>query len=323
MKAIVITRPGGPDVLQVQDREDPQPTGDEVLIEVRAAGLNRADLIQREGRYAAPPGVPADIPGLEVSGIVKACGPAVTSWKPGDPVCALIAGGGYARYAIAREGQCLPVPADFSFSEAAALPEALATVWSNVFQRGALKAGENFLVHGGNSGIGTSAIQLARAFGSTVYTTVGSEEKGNICLDLGASRFINYKTQDFAEELNDTGIDVILDMVGGDYLQKNIRILREEGRLVYINSVGGNTPSLNLHQLMVKRLIVTGSTLRGRDYAWRKALSAELLTHVWPLLNSGQYKALIYRTLPYADAVEAHRLMESGQHSGKIILSWD
>src|SRR5579859_4479875 len=205
MKAIIITRPGDPGVLQVQERADPRPTGDEVLIQVRAAGLNRADLIQREGKYAAPPGVPADIPGLEVSGVVRSCGPAVTSWKPGDAVCALIAGGGYAQYAIAREGQCLPVPANFSFAEAAAIPEALATVWSNVFQRGALQAGENFLVHGGNSGIGTGAIQLARAFGATVYTTVGSEEKGNICLGLGACRFINYKTQDFAEELKDTG----------------------------------------------------------------------------------------------------------------------
>ena len=323
MKAIIITQSGGPEVLQVQDRPDPQPTGDEVLIEVKASGLNRADIIQRQGNYAAPPGVPADIPGLEVSGIVRACGPAVTQWKPGDKVCALIAGGGYAQYITAREGQCLPIPSNFGFVQAAALPEALSTVWSNVFQRGALKSGENFLVHGGNSGIGTAAIQLAKGFGATVYTTVGSEEKGRICLDLGAHRFINYKTQDFAEEWKDIGIDVILDMVGGDYLQKNIRVLRADGRLVYINAVAGNNPGINLNQVMVKRLIITGSTLRGRDYAWRNALSAELRAKVWPLLAAGAFKALIYQTLPYTAAAEAHRLMDTGQHTGKIMLSWD
>jgi putative PIG3 family NAD(P)H quinone oxidoreductase len=322
MKVIVITAPGGPEVLQVQDRPDPIPQNDEVLIEVKASGLNRADLLQRSGNYPAPPGAPADIPGLEISGVVKSCGPAATQWKPGDKVCALIAGGGYAELVIAREGQCLPIPADFDFIQAGAIPEALSTVWSNVFQRGALKAGENFLVHGGNSGIGTGAIQLAKAFGATVYTTVGSEEKGNICLRLGAHRFINYKTQDFAEELKDAKIDVILDMIGGDYLQKNIRILREEGRLVYINAVTGNTPPINLHQLMVKRLTLTGSTLRGRDYAWRKALNDELSKRVWPVLTAGRYIPLVYRTLPYAEAAEAHRLMDSGQHTGKIMLSW-
>jgi NADPH2:quinone reductase len=322
MKVIVITAPGGPEVLQVQDRPDPIPQNDEVLIEVKASGLNRADLLQRSGNYPAPPGAPADIPGLEISGVVKSCGPAATQWKPGDKVCALIAGGGYAELVIAREGQCLPIPANFDFIQAGAIPEALSTVWSNVFQRGALKAGENFLVHGGNSGIGTGAIQLAKAFGATVYTTVGSEEKGNICLRLGAHRFINYKTQDFAEELKDAKIDVILDMIGGDYLQKNIRILREEGRLVYINAVTGNTPPINLHQLMVKRLTLTGSTLRGRDYAWRKALNDELSKRVWPVLAAGRYIPLVYRTLPYAEAAEAHRLMDSGQHTGKIMLSW-
>jgi putative PIG3 family NAD(P)H quinone oxidoreductase len=323
MKAIVITAPGGPEVLQVQDRPDPQPTGDEVLIEVKASGLNRADLLQRQGNYPPPPGAPTDIPGLEVSGIVKSIGPAVTQWKPGDKVCALIAGGGYAQLVVTREGQCLPMPPNLDFVQAAAIPEALSTVWSNVFQRGALQSGENFLVHGGNSGIGTAAIQLAKAFGATVYTTVGSEEKGRNCLDLGAHRFINYKTQDFAEELKEIGIDVILDMVGGDYLQKNIRILRPDGRLVYINSVAGNTPGINLHQVMVKRLIITGSTLRGRDYAWRKALSAELEAKVLPLVAIGAYKAVIYKTLPYTRAAEAHRLMDTGQHTGKIMLSWE
>jgi NADPH2:quinone reductase len=323
MKAIIITQPGGPAVLAVEDRDDPRPQGDEVLIEVRASGLNRADIIQRQGNYPAPPGVPADIPGLEVAGVVVQCGPEVTLWKPGDKVCALIAGGGYAQYAIAREGQCLPVPVMFNFTEAAALPEAIGTVWSNVFQRGKLKAGENFLVHGGNSGIGTAAIQLAKAIGCTVYTTVGSEEKGNIALGLGADRFVNYKTQDFAIGLATVGIDVILDMVGGEYLGKNIRVLREEGRIVYINSVGGNSPAINLHQLMTKRITITGSTLRSRDYTWRKALSAEIQEKVWPIILAGQYKPLIYRALPYTQAADAHRLMESGGHSGKIILTWE
>src|SRR5579859_4666946 len=207
MKAIIITHPGGPDVLQVQDRETPQPAGDEVLIEVKASGLNRADLFQRGGNYPAPPGVPADIPGLEVSGIITRCAPAVTQFKQGDKVCALIAGGGYAQFVTAREGQCLPIPANLDFIEAAALPEAIGTSWSNIFQRGRLTAGENLLIHGGNSGIGTAAIQLGKAFGATVYVTVGSEEKGNACLSLGAHRFINYKTQDFAVELADIGID--------------------------------------------------------------------------------------------------------------------
>jgi putative PIG3 family NAD(P)H quinone oxidoreductase len=323
MKAVIITQPGGPEVLQVQDRDDPKPVGDEVLIAIKASGLNRADIIQRQGNYAAPSGVPADIPGLEVAGIVNACGPGVAQWKPGDKVCALIAGGGYAQYVLAREGQCLPIPPNSDFTQAAALPEALSTVWSNVFQRGALKAGENFLVHGGNSGIGTAAIQLAKAFGATVYTTVGTEEKGAICLRLGAHRFINYKTQDFGEELKETGIDVILDMIGGDYLQRNIRILRPEGRLVYINAVAGNTPGINLHQVMARRLTITGSTLRGRDYPWRKALSAELYKNIWPLLDTGAYKPLIFETLPYTQAPQAHRLMDSGRHTGKIILSWE
>lgn len=323
MKAIVITHPGDPDVLRVEDRESSMPGGDEVLIAVQASGLNRADLFQRKGNYPPPPGVPADIPGLEVAGHIVRCGPAVTAWKTGDAVCALIAGGGYAQFVTAREGQCLPVPAGFSFPEAAALPEAIATVWSNVFRRGQLKAGENFLVHGGSSGIGTAAIQLAKAFGATVYATVGSEEKGKACLQLGARRYINYKVQDFAAELGSVGIDVILDMVGGDYLAKNLRILREEGRLVYINAVAGNSAELNIHQLMTRRITITGSTLRGRDYAWRKALSAELEEKVWPLMAAGNYRPVIDRILPYTEAAAAHRRMESGEHIGKILLSWE
>jgi NADPH:quinone reductase len=323
MKAIVISHPGGPEVLQVSDYKTPTPGPDEVLIEVKASGLNRADLIQRAGHYPAPPGVPADIPGMEVAGTITACGPAVTQWKPGDPVCALIAGGGYAQYVTAREGQCMPIPANFSFAEAACLPETISTVWSNVFQRGRLKTGENLLVHGGSSGIGVTAIQLAKALGIPVYVTVGSDEKGKACLTFGAARYVNYKTRDFAVELAGIGMDVILDMVGGDYLQKNMDLLREEGRLVYINAVGGNRVPLNLTQLMTKRLTLTGSTLRGRDYTFRKALATDIHTHVWPLIEAGHYKAVIYKTFPYTQAPAAHQLMESSEHIGKIILTWD
>ncbi len=323
MKAIVISHPGGPEVLRVQEYKTPAPGPDEVLIAVKASGLNRADLLQRAGNYPPPPGVPADIPGMEVAGTITACGPAVTQWKPGDRVCALIAGGGYAQYVTAREGQCLPIPANFSFAEAACLPETISTVWSNVFQRGRLKTGENLLVHGGSSGIGVTAIQLAKAFGTPVYVTVGSEEKGKACIDFGAKRYINYKTHDFGVELAGIGMDVILDMVGGDYFQKNMNLLREEGRLVYINAVGGNRVQLNLTQIMSKRLTLTGSTLRGRDYAFRKALATDIHTHVWPLIEAGHYKAVIYKTFPYTEAPAAHQLMESSEHIGKIILTWD
>ena len=323
MKAIVISQPGKPDVLRVQDYPNPEYGPDEVLIEVKASGLNRADLLQREGHYPPPAGVPADIPGMEVAGTVVACGNAVTGWKPGDAVCALIAGGGYAQYVKAREGQCLPIPANFTFAEAASLPEAISTVWSNVFQRGKLKAGENFLVHGGSSGIGVAAIQLAKAFGARVFVTVGSEEKGAACIGLGADRYINYKTRDFASELADIGMDVILDMVGGDYLPKNMQLLREEGRLVCINAVNGSRVQLNITRMMAKRLTLTGSTLRGRDYAFRKALSTEIHKEVWPLITAGRFKPVIAKIFPYTEAPAAHQLMASSQHIGKIILKWE
>jgi len=323
MKAIVISQPGKPDVLRVQDYPTPEYGPDEVLIEVKASGVNRADLFQREGHYPAPAGVPADIPGMEVAGTVVACGDAVTAWKPGDGVCVLVAGGGYAQYIKAREGQCLPIPPNFTFAEAACLPEAISTVWSNVFQRGQLKAGENLLVHGGSSGIGVAAIQLGKAFGARVIVTVGSDEKGAACIQLGADRYINYKTQDFASELSAVGIDVILDMVGGDYFPKNIGLLREEGRLVYINAVNGSRVQLNLSQIMAKRLTLTGSTLRGRDYAFRKALSAEIHKEVWPVITAGRFKPVIDKVLPFTEAPAAHELMASSQHIGKIILSWE
>ena len=266
MKAIVITKPGASAVLQLRDYPTPPPGDEEVLIEVKAAGLNRADLSQRQGNYPAPPGVPADIPGLEVSGIVVACGTNVAMWRPGDKVCALLAGGGYTEFVAVKEGQCLPQPESLGFAEAAALPEAVFTIWHNVFERGALQPGETLLIHGGSSSIGTAGIQLAKAFGSKVVVTVGNDEKGHNCRQLGADVFINYKKLDFEKELANEGVDVILDMVGGDYLSKNINILKPEGRLVYINTVGGETTQLNLRQIMFKRLTITGSTLRSRDY---------------------------------------------------------
>jgi NADPH2:quinone reductase len=320
MKAIVITHPGGPEVLKLQDYPDPEIGADEVLIEVKASGLNRSDVFQRKGNYPAPPGVSADIPGLELAGIVVKCGISVTMWKPGDKVCALVAGGGYAEYASVKEGQCLPIPQGFSFAEAASLPETIYTVWSNVFQRGKLIAGENLLVHGGNSGIGITAIQLGKAFGAKVFVTVGSEEKGKACLELGAEAYVNYKTQDFEEVLANKGIDVVLDMIGGEYLKKNLTVLRPEGRLVYINAVDGNKVQLNISQVMMKRLTITGSTLRSRDYQFKKELTADIKKKVWPLMDSGKFKPVIFKTFPLAEAAEAHRLLESGTHTGKIIL---
>lgn len=320
MKAAVITQPGAPEVLQWKDYTSPQPGKEEVLIEVKAAGINRADVAQRQGRYPSPAGVPADIPGLEVAGIVVSCGEGVTQWQPGDKVCALLAGGGYAEQVTVKEGQCLPVPEGYSFAEAASLPETIFTVWSNIFQRGALKSGETLLVHGGSSGIGVTAIQLAHALGNKVIVTVGSEEKGAACIQLGADRFINYKTTDFEQALAGEGIDVILDMVGGEYLPKNVRILREEGRLVYINTMGGNRVELDLGLVMRKRLTVTGSTLRAREYDYKKALTADIKEHVWPLLTAGKFKPVIYKTFPFEEAAAAHQLMESSEHIGKIIL---
>ncbi|WP_160711738.1 NAD(P)H-quinone oxidoreductase [Chitinophaga solisilvae] len=320
MKAIVITRAGEPEVLQLKDYLTPQPGPDEVLIAVKAAGVNRADVSQRKGNYPAPPGVPADIPGLEAAGEVVQCGAAVTMWKPGDKVCALLAGGGYAEYVTVKEGQCLPVPDGWTFAEAASIPETVFTVWSNVFQRAGLKAGERLLVHGGSSGIGITAIQLGKAMGATVIVTVGSEEKGNACMQWGADAYINYKTQDFEAVLADEGVDVILDMVGGEYLGKNLHIMKPEGRLVYINAMEGNTPPINIFTVMTKRLTVTGSTLRSREYSFKKMLAADMLQKVWPLIHAGKFKPAVYAVFPFTQAPEAHRLMESSRHIGKIVL---
>lgn len=321
MKAVVISRPGGPEVLQLKDHPTPHAVADEVLIEVKAAGLNRADIFQRKGNYAAPAGVPPDIPGMELAGIVVGCGPEVTQWKPGDEVCALVAGGGYAEYAAVREGQCLPVPQGLSFAEAAGLPEAVFTVWSNVFQRGALKAGESLLVHGGNSGIGTTAIQIAHALGARVVVTTGTDEKGRKCLELGADQFINYKTEDFEQILAGEGVDVILDMVGGAYFARNCNILRPDGRLVYINAMSREPAIADIRQIMSKRLVITGSILRNREYAFKERLAKEVRAHVWPLIEAGKFRPVIYRTFAFSAASEAHALLEKGEHTGKIILT--
>jgi NADPH:quinone reductase len=320
MKALVISRPGLADVLQIQERPRPSISPSQVLIRVRAAGLNRADLIQREGRYPAPSGVPADVPGLEVSGTIEATGAEVARWKDGDAVCALLAGGGQAEYVAVEAGHCLPVPHGWSFIDAASLPEAVFTVWHNVFQRGALRTGENFLVHGGSSGIGQTALQLARARGAVAFATAGNESKCRACEEAGARRAINYKTEDFEAALKDLGMDVILDMVGGEYTAKNLRILRPEGRLVFINAMKGSKCEVNIQQIMSRRLTVTGSTLRSREDAFKAALAAEVEREVWPLIEAGKFQARVYKVFPLADAAGAHRLMETSEHIGKIVL---
>ena len=320
MKAIVISQPGGPEVLTLMERADPALDAGEVLIRVKAAGVNRADVSQRKGNYPPPKGVVADVPGLEVAGVVEACGAGVTRWKVGDAVCALLAGGGYAEKATVAAGQCLPVPRGMSFADAAALPEAMFTVWSNVFQRGRLAAGETLLVHGGTSGIGMAAIQLARATGSRVFATAGSDEKCRAAEAAGAERCVNYRTADFEAELKEAGVDVVLDMIGGDYVAKNLNLLRPEGRLVFINTTKGAKVEVNLRQVMAQRLTITGSTLRSREVEFKRALAAEIEARVWPLIEAGEVKASVFRVFPLSEAAEAHKLMESSAHVGKIVL---
>ncbi len=326
MKAIVITNPGGPDVLQTEERPMPVCKANEVLVKVAAAGVNRPDVSQRKGHYPPPPGASPDIPGLEIAGTVVETGPDVTRWKAGDKVCALVTGGGYAEYSAAPAGQCLLVPGNLSFVEAAALPETFFTVWSNVFDRGRLKTGESLLVHGGSSGIGVAAIQMAKALGSTVYVTAGTDEKCRFCEELGAAKAINYKTESFAEAIsqitNGKGVDVILDMVGGDYMQGNIKSLANDGRLVMINMMMGKDVQLDLSLVMTKRLTITGSALRPRDTAFKAAIAQSLEKNVWPLLGSGKIKPIIYQVFPVEKAADAHRLMESSQHIGKIVLEF-
>lgn len=323
MKAVVISQPGPADVLSLVERPDPVIRDSEVLVRVKAAGVNRADVIQREGKYPAPPGVSPDIPGLEVSGIVAACGTAVTRWKVGDPVCALLAGGGYAGLVAIEAGHCLPVPAGLSFTDAAALPEAVQTVWSNVFQRGRLQTGERLLVHGGTSGIGMAAIQLATLFGATVFATAGTDEKCRACEAAGATRGINYHQEDFETALKADGVDVILDMIGGDYTAKNLRLLRPDGRLVFINAMKGGKAEFSAHQVMSRRLTITGSTLRARESAFKTALATDVERHVWPLVAAGRFRPNVFSVFPLAQAADAHRLMESSRHIGKLVLAID
>lgn len=319
MKAITISQPGNPEVLNLVEMEQPVPGLNEVLIRVKAAGLNRLDIAQRKGLYPAPPGAPADIPGVEVSGIIEQCGPAVTRWKVGESVCALLSGGGYAEYVVVDSGSCLPIPKGLNFIQAASLPEAAFTVWHNVFQRGQLKSAENFLVHGGTSGIGVMAIQLAKVFGANVFSTAGSDEKCHACTDFGATRCINYKTQDFEEELQSTGMDVILDMIGGDYINKEINIMRPEGRLILINAKTSELQG-NVFSVMQKRLTISGSTLRARDLSFKSTLAFEVLAHVWPQIEEAKVKPVVYEVFPLHEAFKAHQLMETSAHTGKIIL---
>lgn len=323
MKVVVVERPGTPEVLQIGEMDRPEPSENEVLIEVHAAGINRPDCAQRQGTYPPPPGA-SEILGLEVAGKVVACGKGVQRWRVGDSVCALIAGGGYAEYAVAPEGQCLPIPTGFSMLEAAAIPETFFTVWTNLFESGRLQKGETVLIHGGSGGIGTTAIQLSKAFGATVYTTVGKKEAVASCEKLGADKVILYKDEDFVAVTKDMtagrGVDVILDMVGGDYFARNIEALAPMGRLVQIATLRGTKGELDLRKMMSKRLTLTGSTLRGRSIAEKTRLAGALEEKVWPLLNGGKLKPVIFKTFSLQEARAAHELMESSAHTGKIVL---
>jgi NADPH2:quinone reductase len=323
MTAIEITAPGDPDVLRPATRPVPQPAKGEILIEVYAAGINRPDVLQRMGKYEPPPGT-TDIPGLEAAGVVAALGEDVVDIKVGDRVCALLAGGGYAEYVAVPAAQALPIPAGLSMVEAACLPETYFTVWSNVFDRGRLKAGETFLVHGGSSGIGTTAIPLAKQFGARVFATAGSTEKCIACTQIGADRAINYKTEDFVEviktETGGKGVDVVLDMVGGDYIPRTISVMATEGRHVSIAFLQSPKVALNFFPVMTKRLTLTGSTLRARSVADKKAIADQLREKVWPLLAAKKIAPLVFQTFPLSAAAAAHALMETSQHIGKIAL---
>jgi NADPH2:quinone reductase len=320
MNAILIQAPGGPEVLHLHEAPRPMPAAGQVLVRIHAAGVNRPDVLMRQGKYAGSGDVTGLVPGLEIAGIIEEVGPDAPRWQPGDAVCALLAAGGYAEYAVVDARHCLPVPAGLSMVEAAALPETVFTVWHNVFERGRLQPGETLLVHGGSSGIGTTAIQLARALGSRVATTAGDAAKCQACRDLGAKWAINYKTDDFEQVLKEVGIDVILDMIGGDYIPKNLRLLREDGRLVFINAMQGAQAEFNAMQVMSRRLTITGSTLRPRSADFKAALGAEVEKHVWPLIAAGQFRPIIDRTFSLAEAAAAHQRMESSAHIGKIVL---
>lgn len=323
MTVVAISVPGGPLVLKPERRDVPQPTGSEILIRVRTAGVNRPDVLQRKGAYPPPPGA-SDLPGLEVAGIVAAIGPQERRWRVGDEVCALTNGGGYAEFVLVEGSNALPLPAGFTFSEAGALPETFFTVWHNVFQRGGLKPGETLLVHGGSSGIGTAAIQIATALGSPVIVTAGSADKCEACVKLGAVRAVNYREEDFVAVVKEVtegkGVNVILDMIGGDYVSRNYDAAAVEGRIVQIATQGGVTGTANLGQLMVKRLVHTGSTLRPRTFEFKAQIAAELEATVWPLLGQRRIAPVMDMIFPLKEAWRAHERMEEGEHIGKIVL---
>jgi putative PIG3 family NAD(P)H quinone oxidoreductase len=323
MLVIEIREPGGPDVLVPAERPRPVPGPGDVLVKVAAAGVNRPDVMQRQGKYPPPPGA-SDIPGLEIAGTVEGVGAAVREWRSGDRVCALVSGGGYAEYCVAPAPQCLPIPRGMDFTAAAAIPETFFTVWTNVFERGRLQPGEVLLVHGGSSGIGTTAIQLAHAFASRVLATAGSAEKCAACERLGAARAINYRETDFVAAVHETtggrGVDVILDMVGGDYLSRNIELLARDGRLVQIGTLGGTKAQINMVPVLQRRLTITGSTLRPRSVAEKGAIARALRDRVWPLLGSRTIAPVIHATFPLRAAADAHRVMEADTHIGKLVL---
>ena len=321
--SIEITQPGGPEVLKPALRAMPQPGDNQLLIQVAAAGINRPDVFQRMGFYPPPPGV-TDIPGLEVSGTVVAVGARVTDWAIGDQVCALLSGGGYAEYAIAEESLCLPIPEGMDLLDAAALPETCFTVWHNLFERAELKAGEWLLVHGGSSGIGTTAIQMATAMGINVITTAGSDEKCAVCEELGAVKAINYHQQDFVEvcqKLTDSGVNVILDMVGGDYMQRNFSACAAQARIVSIAFLRGSKAELDLLPLMLKQIVLTGSTLRAQSLENKARIAAGVESQVWPLIAEGKFKPVVHSRFALSEAHKGHALMESSQHIGKILLT--
>jgi len=323
MRCVEISKPGGPEVLVPAERPAPVPKAHEILIKVAAAGVNRPDVAQRQGNYAPPPDA-SDLPGLEVAGEVVACGADVRMWKPGDQVCALVHGGGYAEFCITPEVQALPVPKGLSMVEAASLPETFFTVYSNVYDRGRLAPGESLLVQGGSSGIGVTAIQMASAMGNRVFATAGSDEKCAACAKLGAEKAINYKTQDFVAEIKAAtggkGVDVVLDMVGGSYVPRELKCIAEDGRLVFIATLGGARTEIEIFEVMRKRITISGSTLRPRPVAFKGAIAKSLREKIWPLIEAGRIRPVIYKTFPLAQAAEAHRLMETSTHIGKIVL---
>jgi NADPH2:quinone reductase len=324
MRAVEISAPGGPEVLQATRRATPRPAPGEVLIEVFAAGINRPDVLQRQGVYP-PPADASDLPGLEVAGRIAAVADGVTGWGIGDAVCALANGGGYAEYCVVPAGQCLPVPQGLDFVQAASLPETCFTVWTNVFDRGALKPGETFLVQGGTSGIGVTAIQMVHAFGNRVFATAGSDEKCAACRELGAEAAINYRTGDFVEVVKKAtagrGVDVVLDMVGGDYVPRELKALASDGRLVLIAFLGGAKANVNLADIMMRRLVLTGSTLRARSAAVKADIARSLREKVWPLIEAGKMRPVVHAVFPLDRASDGHALMESGAHVGKIVLT--